>query len=101
MEGKIVPLYDSGSQSRVEIASTLHQELDHSQRLDALQVNGALKAATKKPICEVRVSCIPREGVTDGTMEVCFEYSGDPEVVSFLLDQAKLSLESSPISDAD
>lgn len=44
-------------------------------------------------LCEVTVSCSPKKGARDGSLEVKFEYTGDPLVVSFLLDQARRALE--------
>lgn len=41
--------------------------------------------------CQVIISCAPQG--TDGNLEVKLEYSGDPVVAAFLLDQAKMVLE--------
>lgn len=101
MSEKIIPLYERDSRGSAELTCAFKSGLDHSNKSDQIQAKGAHQAATQHPLCEVRVSCFPRQEADDGTMEVNFEYTGDPEVVAFLLEQARLSLESNVISDAD
>lgn len=92
MGDKIIPLYDAASMQAQKMTAALHEE---SQKKKSALIKRKSKVKPVEALCEVKVSCTPKAEMADGSLEVCFEYTGDPKVVSFLLDQAQMALEAS------